>query len=615
MNGRKLNIRLLTPSVIALSLVLIFWLPWHIPIQRSVSSSYLFGYSNKAFVGLLLLFVALLAMTRHSHIVDLPRIDSPPIQRTTLACLLAIVALICSAMYVLTKGLGGYDESRYLIDRIGLLAEGQTPYRSFEFAYGPLFLYGPLAIARMFHVAIETGYYVFWFSSTILGYYLLYKTINQLDFPCSHKRTIFLAFSGGMMPAILNTGINYTLLRFVLPAYFSLLIYRHFKADDRYGYIQSLLLLVLTVVVIGSLSPEIAIAYGIGALGFMAIYGRLTMPLRFLAYGATAALLSFLAYSCNRLGLFDTLKDFAGGGANFPVIPALHILFLVFCTLVSGYYLVGRLYSRSPHDGISLVIATALPALPAAFGRCDMGHALFCALGITLSGSILAARDARIWRWYRYPFLCIVVLIPFFTGVLFGGAIKAKLFLRHVFASEVNGKNSGLDDLIERGMAYKLGSVKAREKFSLIKASSVVPYPIDLARIFPKAHGALLVPFGFFPNQIGMYHDPSLDPGRYNGLVNVVSEKSVARKIGELELKPNQQLLLPSNFADSCLITPDDQVKAIRMLFLFPFDAKPVHLDSVLQPVCSYITTNYRREQSATPQTFGYELWAPIARK
>jgi hypothetical protein len=205
--------------VATLALFLVFWLPYHVPVQPSVSDSYLFGFSNKTFEVLLLLFVAALVISERGLALGLPgRAASLPIPQRTLFGVLAVVAAVCAVMYFLTRGLSGYDESRYLIDRVRLLAEGRTPYREFEFAYGPLLLYGPLAIARMFGIGIESGYYAFWSLTATLGYYLLYQTINRIDFPCSRKRTIFLVFSLGVMPGLLNTGANYTLLRFVLPA-------------------------------------------------------------------------------------------------------------------------------------------------------------------------------------------------------------------------------------------------------------------------------------------------------------------------------------------------------------------------------------------------------------
>jgi hypothetical protein len=69
---------------------------------------------------------------------------------------------------------------------------------------------------------------------------------------------------------------------------------------------------------------------------------------------------------------------------------------------------------------------------------------------------------------------------------------------------------------------------------------------------------------------MGLYHDVRLDPGRYSGTLNVVSEKSVAYKISELGKNPDRQLLLPSNFREQCLLDPAREIKSIRILILFP---------------------------------------------
>jgi hypothetical protein len=595
--------------VATLALFLVFWLPYNVPVQPSVSDSYLFGFSNKTFEVLLLLFVAALVISERGLAPRLPgRAASLPIPQRTLLAVLAVVAAVCAVMYFLSRGLGGYDESRYLIDRVRLLAEGRTPYREFEFAYGPLLLYGPLAIARMFGIGIESGYYAFWALTATLGYYLLYETINRIDFPCSRKRSIFLVFSIGMMAGLLNTGANYTLLRFVLPAFFALLLHRSVgDGGSLRRHIRSLLLVVLFTAAIEVVSPELAIAYALGGLGVLAVYGRLSEPARLAVYGMSVVLLGFLAYCSNRLGVFDTLKDFAGGGYNFPIIPAPHILLLIFCIFMSAGYVVARRRSKAAPDGMVFLIATAVPALPAALGRCDEGHALLCAFGLTLAGTILAAGDARVWRWYRYAFVLILVLFP--PAMVFMNAqyLLSNLAIYNIFKWEADGKHSSLDGWVD-DMSRSLGP----GRIALLKATARRSLPIDLAGLFPQARDVVWVPFGFSPDRIGLYHDVRLDPGRYSAMVNVVSEKSVAYKISELGKNPDRQLLLPSKIQNQCLLNPAQEIESIRKLFLFPYKAKPVHTESMTQPVCSYILQHYRREQDATPKTFGYELWAPL---
>jgi hypothetical protein len=254
------------------------------------------------------------------------------------------------------------------------------------------------------------------------------------------------------------------------------------------------------------------------------------------------------------------------------------------------------------------LIATTVPALPAALGRCDEGHALLCPFGITLAGTILAAGDARIWRWYRYAFALIVAFFPLAMVLMNAQYLLSNLAIYHIFKREADGKHSSLDGWVERVMSRNLGP----EKTAQLKASARRSLPIDLAGLFPQAHDVVLVPFGFSPDRLGLYHDARLDPGRYSGMVNVVSEKSVAYKISELGKNPDRQLLLPSNIQKQCLRNPEEEIESIHILFLFPFNAKPVHTESLTQPICSYIVEHYRLEQDATPQTFGYELWAPL---
>lgn len=603
--------------VCAGALFLIFWLPYYVPVPPAVSDSYLFGFSNKMCQALILLFVTGFALL-DSPLLLPDQADAgleraaKPIPRSTLFAMLALVCGICGMMYLLTRGLHGYDESRYLIDRVKLLTEGQTPYRDFEFIYGPLLLYGPFAISRIFHCSVEGSYYAFWALEAILGNCLLYSIMNRLAVFSTHTRTIYLVFAVGSMTALLDTGENYTLLRFVLPAFFALLLCRSFgNGQSTRSYLQSLLLAIPFTIAIGLVSPEFGFAFAIGSLAYIAFYGIHREPMRMAAWIAAGVFLALAAYAGYRLSLFDTMKDFAGGGFNFPIIPALHILLFLFCLTVSVRYLVAKTRAKAAPAAVTLIIATALPAIPAALGRCDIEHVLFGVFGITLAGTILASRHASVWRWYRYALVVVVVFLSFFTWLLNGRSMLVKLAVYRVFASEPEGTTSSLDRRIEHVLTRGMEPEKAERKIAQLKAAAHSSGSIDLDSAFPEMRGVVWVPFGFALEGAGFYHDPRLDPGRYNGFLSVVSPQSVARKISELEDKPERQLLLPIGFEEQCNVEPANEVKTIRLLFLFPFKKKPLHMESVTAPVCSYIVDHYRLQQAATPATFGYELWAP----
>jgi hypothetical protein len=61
---------------------------------------------------------------------------------------------------ICVRGMQGYAESKYFIDRVKMLAQGGRIYQDFEFAYGALFLYGP-RILMGFRLSVELSYFCF----------------------------------------------------------------------------------------------------------------------------------------------------------------------------------------------------------------------------------------------------------------------------------------------------------------------------------------------------------------------------------------------------------------------------------------------------------------------
>ena len=77
----------------------------------------------------------------------------------------------------LARGLQGFGESIYLIDRLKMLTEGGRPYKDFEYAYGAIFLYGPRAL-MLLHLSAEDSYYVFWLLTLLVGVWMLAEVIG-----------------------------------------------------------------------------------------------------------------------------------------------------------------------------------------------------------------------------------------------------------------------------------------------------------------------------------------------------------------------------------------------------------------------------------------------------
>src|ERR1700722_8210753 len=131
---------------IVVALTGIFYLPQLVPVAPSISVSYFVGYSNRTGVLLLLFFLVLggyfcrfIEFRPHDASFN----ERVPQEKVWLW--VGVFTAVWACVFFLARGLQGYSESGFLIDRVKMLAEGGTPYKDFEYPYGAIFLYGPRA--------------------------------------------------------------------------------------------------------------------------------------------------------------------------------------------------------------------------------------------------------------------------------------------------------------------------------------------------------------------------------------------------------------------------------------------------------------------------------------
>jgi hypothetical protein len=520
---------------------------------------------------------------------------------------MGVFAVGWAAMYLLVHGLQGFGESQYLIDRMKMVAEGARPYKDFEFAYGVLFLYGPRTLMFL-RLSAEQGYFVFWLMWLLGGVWMLAKILEMLDYPSAHKSEIFNLFCLFQLPVLLCTGLNYSFLRFLPAPYFGLLVQRmDARGGHRHRTIAMLMAVAFTVVLL-MVSPEMALAYGIGTLGYFAVFGR--WDWRSAATYATLVIgEAVVLLEANRMDVFATMKAFSGGANNFPIIPAGHILFFFFmCGLVS-IFVAARLRTGSRGDGMLMVVAVSTGTLFAALGRCDEGHVVLAAVGIVIVATVLASTFPRIWRVYRIAFLLFFVFFPTVTSIWAYRILLSKIAVVRLFQGEPQGSLTRMDTIIEHGMQLEYGEIKARSKFEKLKANSTIPPEIDLQSAYPQLEGKLMTPFGYTPLGFGSYHSASIDMGYFYGLSNLFTPAMVERKIDELQAYPERNLLLPENFNDSCKVDATAERRLIQEIFVYPYRAKVRHSDTVREPLCSYIDENYQEKIDLVPQGYGYSVW------
>jgi len=96
----------------------------------------------------------------------------------------------------------------------------------------------------------------------------------MLDYPSERKVEIFHLLCLFSLPVLVTTGLNYTLLRFIPASYFGLLVQRMDGRGGRRHRTLAMLLSVGFMAVLLTISPEMALAYGAGTLGYFAVFGE-----------------------------------------------------------------------------------------------------------------------------------------------------------------------------------------------------------------------------------------------------------------------------------------------------------------------------------------------------
>ena len=313
---------------------LIFVVPFYIPVSPAFSDSYLFGFNNRAALVLTLILFAVVGVLSWLGRLRLsliePESDAPgyPDVRQPRHLDLAVVLLLAtgfSAVYfLLIRGSNGVGEGVYFLDRLGLLAQGLHPYRDFEFAYGPLQIFGPWLFSSLFHLSLTVAYALFWLFSTCLGLLALWFAVLWIDLPAQGKSAAFALFALVLGVEILSSGLNYNPLRYAAPIACVIAVHRlsrRASAPLQTFDWQTILASALAATLLLCLSPEMGVTFCIAVFLYLPICRRACgRPLTSFALSlALAFTVQLLAAA--RIGVFETMKGFSAGGFSLPVPP------------------------------------------------------------------------------------------------------------------------------------------------------------------------------------------------------------------------------------------------------------------------------------------------------
>jgi hypothetical protein len=559
---------------VLLSLFAISFIPKFIPSAQTASDSYLFGYNNRAGIVLLLCSVAIgVLWTRGLKLQFLPRSQSAPVPVGTLAFSLFTIMCGCVIMYLFAGRYGGFGESFYVIDRAWLLADGKAPYRDFEFAYGPAMLYGPVIFHSILSIDLPKAYYLFWAASYLFGTFLLFKTVNMIDYPSARKQEIYLLlFLPGIFP-IVRMGTNYTFLRFVCPLFFVLVIQKWFRDSTNRWSIGTVLASAVFTAILLSISAETAIAFAFACIWICLFSGAESGRVRGAKASAQLAAFALPFWTAKELHILDTLLADGSGAISFPILMAPHILLFFASIFVCGCYLYWRFHDRRIDDNTIGLVGYSVPMITAALGRCDPSHLFWNGLGIFLAAMFYLSYHKKAWSIFRAAFLLFAFLLPNASEFyLFLPQLRAARFLNE------HGRDSG-----NRG---------------------------DVGSLFQWS-GQFLAPFGYRPNGFGTFRSTRVDYGRFEEVIDVSTPRTVEEKVAEMKSHPDKALIIPYDYERYCQTDPKKERHYLTVLLLFPYLGAPVHPRNVRSEICDYIQKEYRPALEPSSHTFGYGLWVP----
>jgi len=595
-------------------LLLVFLLPNFFPPPPASSESYVFGFNNRLCLLLFLGLVTAVAVVTWAGGLKLsvcereasPTNDGPG--KSLFFRVFAVAVVLAALFFWLTYSVGGINDSTYFLDRIHLMERGMRPFQDFEFVYGSGPLYASLWLAHLFHISAKAGYYLIWLTSALLGIFFLWISIRWIDLPASGKGRVFLLTIIFMLELISVVTLNYSAMRYTLPLFAMTGLCRIDRGSARLTRVAVVAFAGLMAMVLLKSSPEEGLAYLVAVCAYLSLRryfsGRPFLP-DVLALVAIAAGLLWMAA---REGTFATMKRVAAGAFNLPVYPGPVVLLGLLSVLAVVFYVVSGDIRERSQSNVMLLGIFGIGMLPAAMGRCDTIHVVGYLLGVVICAMLLSWRWLQTWRLTTVWFGLFVLVAPLITGLWYQPPTLSKALLNHLYA---DGPPRGFVGKTVDRVAVKLavailGQKRGMEKMDALR-SLEVPRSLDPHVVFPNASPIVSVPFEYLPNKLNNYQGPDIYEGFYMGTLNILTPAEAQRKLDELRMHPEMDLVVQNNsYAPS---EPDAGIRVqIKELLILPWVPKPKRTASSIPPYDSFIREHYEFVVEPSPATFGYGL-------
>jgi len=403
-----IGITIAVGAAVVVGLLCVFLVPWFVPVGGPPvsSDSWGVGFNNRfAVISLAAtgLFVMLLSVRWRAVAVDAAveadaaeprlwwggRLTRP--SNWILVPLLVVVVGWSTAL--ISYGVHAYGEADFFLDRAQLAWSGLSPYRDFEFTYGPGMVYGVAYAARMamrLGLSHLAGYTALTALAQAAGILMLAWMTSLLGVR-KRAATIALGVLGGysIVHWLIWQGLQAGPIRFLGPmaAAFALHHLCAFVAQKRVhagaGAVAAAGIAVAAFVV----SPEAGIAYYIAGgvmLGYALLSGS-RPAVGMLAGHLASAPLVWVAFGADYL---RSVLMFGGGGGNLPIVPNPATLAFFALVLWVGWALPTLWAETRPSERGVLIGAVLIAAVSsvAALGRADFPHIFFNSMPLMMLG-------------------------------------------------------------------------------------------------------------------------------------------------------------------------------------------------------------------------------------
>lgn len=414
-------------------LAAVFYAPYVWPPSDAwLSASVLDGFNNPLSFRLYIVFLVpciLLMRSRWPTGAALPP-GNPPLwmrPRAAVVWVVAFHAVLFAALYSLKKGFV-FADALYFQEIIYRVDYGMVPYKDTYYSYGPILIYP--AVLLMKFMRLEAAYALHYVFNYCVGLYLLHAALSWMIESKKEADAWFILFSFGFINPL--AGLNYALVRHLLPIICVIAAYRHVQEPSRSAFLSSAGTLLLALLY----SPEIGIVslVAASAVAVLSLSPRRLLP-AIVALAVFLCLFYLMDPGMKALkGYIDPLFSFSAGLTDSPIIPSIPRLTMMLVTILSG----GALLACVLKDGVGPSTALAagywlitVAMQRATYGVADVPHIAYNALPAFLLSVRLAPFFGAGRQGQRRVALLllagVVAPLQFFNVMLFAPSLLKRL--------------------------------------------------------------------------------------------------------------------------------------------------------------------------------------------